>query len=520
VVQKRGRTEDVSVPSQPRLRTQEGVGSDGKTVTREFSIGDGSRTLVVDQFDESGKRVHREIRRERMNVDNGRILDTGGDKFSSSSSAGKQTGAVIEKKVVVRKMEKSQKIGLKLETLHTANNKSLFVAGIHPSGLLAKNQTSLILGDIILKINSFDLRENPILEIANSIISNSVGDIAIIASGATQSLTDFADFSRNKVEDDTETGVIANGETKVTAVEFDENSYGGSISSYMSSKVLRLSKADPLENVGFGMMTQITKWGPMLVVSEIYGKVEQSALKVGDAILAINGINFRGKPDPDRAASVLKKATKVVVIEYQRLSQMKSSLSFSGSAAMEKERSRSKSAGESRRSERIEEYDASFRTKVTRSKSVKGGVITSEKNSSPVRLPQSKRSTEPDHQLAPKFIPPKSDTFVVRVAREYLVQEFGISVISVNGILFVSEISLQGLLVGENVLPGDIILSINNMSFHENASAQEAEAQIRDARVLILEVKKQNGVPTSDPHQLKLKWRERLQCKKRSVESL
>jgi C-terminal processing protease CtpA/Prc len=462
----------------------------------------------VDQFDESGNRVNREIRRERRNADNGRILDTGGDKFSSSSSAGKQTGAVIEKKVVVRKMEKSQKIGLKLETLHTANSKSLFVAGIHPSGLLAKNQASLVLGDIILKINSFDFGENPILEIANSIISNSVGDIAIIASGAAQSLTDF---SRNKVEDE---------ETKVTAVEFDENSYGGSISSYMSSKVLRLSKADPLECVGFGMMAQITKWGPMLVVSEISGKVEQTALEVGDAILAINGINFRGKPDPDRAASVLKKATKVVVIEYQRLSQMKSSLSFSGSAAMEKERSRSKSAGESRRSKRIEEYDASFRTRVTPSKSVKGSVITPEKNSSPARLPQSKRSTEPDHQLVPKFIPPKSDTFVVRVAKEYPEQEFGISVESVHGILFVSEISLPGLLVGENVLPGDIILSINNMSFHENASVQEAEAQITDARVLILEVKKQNGAPTSDPHQLKLKWHERLQCKKRSVESL
>lgn len=519
VLYKRGKTGDISIASPPRVRTQKGVGA----VTRGFLVGDGGRTRVVDQFNDGGKQVNREIRRELPDAANGRMLDMIGDNLASSGALRTKPGS--EKKIVVRKMDKSQKIGLKLEELQSASDKSLFIAGIHPSGLLAKSQEgSLVLGDIIVKINGFDFRENPILEIANSIIRNSVGDITIIATGAARMSPESGDFSRNGLENDGEFAFIANIESKAASVDFDENSYGGSIGSYVSSKLLRVSKDNPSDSVGFGMMTQLTKWGPMLVVSEMLDKGLQTELKVGDAILAINGINFRGKPDPDRANSVLQKATKVIVVEYQRLSEMKSSLSLSGSAEMERDRRRANRSGEKRRSTRIEEFDASFRTKVNPSKSVEGDVVTSENYSiSPERLPRTSVGTPPMHHQAvsTRIVQPKDGSFFVNVSKEHPKQEVGITFEAVNGILFVSTISPDGILVGQNVVPGDVIFSINNESFTEAGTAREAEALISNSKVLILEVKTRNQATYNDPtSEQKLKWHEKLQCRKRMGESL
>eukprot|EP00980_Cylindrotheca_fusiformis_P021445 scaffold8301_cov184-Cylindrotheca_fusiformis.AAC.13 len=416
-------------------------------------------------------------------------------------------------------MEKLQKIGLKIELSHTSQGRFLIIAGILPSGLVAKNQGPLAVGDVVVKINGFDFLENPILEIANSIIGNCIGDVTIIATGTAESASALQEIARTTVEDDVETAFIANRTPEAAAPEFDESSYGGSIGSYISSKVLRITKSDPSDGVGFGMMTQITNWGPMLVVSEISGNKDQTELEVGDAILTINGIDFRGEPDPNRAASVLQKATNLVVVEYQRLSQMKKPLVFPPSAVMETERSGSKKTGRSRKSKRIDEFDACLSTKMTPSNTAEGSLGADArlgKQLSPDRRFQLSESAKPDQQVDQR----KLGNIFVKVKKAHARQEVGISFESVNGVLFVSRISKEGPLAGGEIAPGDIVLSINNSSFKENARVRDADALVRDARMLILEVRKQNDEASNDLSQPKLKWHQKLQCKRRGEETL
>jgi len=92
----------------------------------------------------------------------------------------------------------------------------------------------------------------------------------------------------------------------------------------MSSNVIRISKADPTESVGVIMTTKTTAWGALLIVSSIHSssKLANSELRVGDVILAINGISFSENPDAAKALSILHAAREAVLIEYQRLSNL------------------------------------------------------------------------------------------------------------------------------------------------------------------------------------------------------
>jgi hypothetical protein len=516
--------------SPPRQKTKEKIGSEvGKTLTREIWNKDGSLTLVVDQLDENGNRMKREIRRLRMNADNGKIMDTSVDSYSSQGSAlfakvgnkmmeeekKVEEERTIEKKVVVRKNSRSQKIGLVMDILKVSRNKrSLFVSGIHPSGLIAHAQTSLALGDIILSINGFDFCGNPKLGIANTIILNSMGELTIIAKASDQGFSDD-----NMTVFTAKAGIKT---TTRTSLDFDEVSYGRSKSNgtYNSSKIAKFSKSDPLLKVGLSTMAQITQWGVLLLVSDLSGKAAETELRVGDAILSINGVNFKGQPDPIRAAYILQKATKNVVVEYQRLPQRKISTPFSGSPKKEKGQNKS----ESEKSRSIEDLDASISMKGNRNGSIL--TIPEKKSASIGRLntsfldPRTTDSSKPSQRLAPQLVPSKSDIFVIRVTKKYQDQEVGISIENVNGILYVSRISLRGILVGKNIIPGDIILSINNKNFVENPNVKAAYSEIKNAlKVLIFEVQKPTEeLGNNNDEEPRSRWHDRMSCRKKVKE--
>mmetsp|Transcript_22686 Transcript_22686/g.56060 ORF Transcript_22686/g.56060 Transcript_22686/m.56060 type:complete len:830 (-) Transcript_22686:3768-6257(-) len=554
-VLKRGKTNGEESHSPPRVQTTEkAMKGAGKVVTSEVLNEDGSLTIVVDQIDENGERIHREIRRERYNADNGEVLrpqPSGPDPFlrptemhltdqdryqfdnrfiQHQSTPGpeppmqhsRRRKPPKQKRIVVTKTDMSQKLGIKLE-LHEGDTNILFVTGIHPSGLVAAAQSSLIVGDVIVSINGFDFMDNASLEIANTIIRNSTGEITIYAIDGEDSLDAF---SKETSVTEPETPLSSN------EMGFDESSYGGSIGTYMASKVVRITKSDPNESMGLKMVQQRSHWGLMLVVLEISGKALQSGINVGDAILAINGVNFRTKPDPDRADLVLRKATSVVVIEFQRLSGMNAALPAPRNKKAERPEKRPSppnNSMDSRISKSIEQFDATFQSHIS-ANSAKADSRTT--NTDSLRSKQTVRSGQPKQRtpskttpnnvdvLKPQFIPPKTNTMIVRVEKEFPQQDVGLKVEAINGILYVSKISLQGLLVGKSIVPGDIILSINRKWFLENPSVAEAEAQLRKAtKILVIEVKKSQA-SDNDVDPRKLKWHERIQCNKRSGEDV
>lgn len=294
----------------------------GQAVTTEIRNEDGTSTVIVDHFDEKGAKIRTEIRRKKINAENGGSLNSSGSYISPSDHK-EDTRA---KKVVVRKTSKDQHIGLKLMTLNTPSGPSIFVSDIRAFGLIAQARNSLSRGDEILNINGFDFRKDPNVEIANSIIRNSVGDLTIIARGFEKYFGDFSQFQEERTVETEWNGAVKRKEES-KSFDFDELSYGGSISSigsYMSSNVIRISKADPTESVGVIMTTKTTAWGALLIVSSIHSssKLANSELRVGDVILAINGISFSENPDAAKALSILQAAREAVIIEYQRLSNL------------------------------------------------------------------------------------------------------------------------------------------------------------------------------------------------------
>ncbi|CAJ1900259.1 unnamed protein product [Cylindrotheca closterium] len=549
-VLKRGKTNGERASSPARVRTTEkAMRGAGKVVTSEVLNEDGSLTIIVDEIDENGERIHREIRRERYNADNGEVLRpqfgadpsllpakmqlTEEDRYhfddhrymyqstpvpEHSMQHSRRRKPPKQKKIVVNKTDKFQKLGIKLE-LHEGDTNILLVTGIHPSGLIAAAQSSLVVGDMIVSINGFDFMDNASLEIANTIIRNSTGEITLYAIDGED---DLDGFSKETSVTEPETPFSSSADFR-NEMTFDEGSYGGSIGNYMASKVVRITKSDPSESIGLKLVQQRSHWGRMLVVLEVFGKAVQSGIEVGDAILAINGVNFRGKPDPLRAELVLRKATNVVVIEIQRLSGMNVALPAPRNKKAERPDKRApepKNSMDSRISKSIDQFDATFQTHMSlksneavRSKRTVGPGQSNERT-----LPK----TTPNNVdvLRPQFIPPKSKTIIVRVKKESPQQDVGLKVEAINGVLYVSKISLQGLLVGKSIVPGDIILSINNKWFLEYPSVADAEAQLRKpTKLFVIEVKKSPASPTGSDDK-KLKWHERIQCNKRSGEDV
>lgn len=570
-VQKRGNTGDTGgeeIENSSIRTTEEAIDGGGRVVTSEVLNGDGSLTIVVDQLDEYGERIHREIRRERHNAKADEIMrppsgpnpvfrpremplpDEGNfpyddfrfveqpdtDTEPPHIHSGRSKKPPKEKRVVVRKTDKSEKLGIKLE-LHEGDKNILIVTGVHPSGLVAAAYTPLEVGDVIVSINGFDFMENASLEIANTIIKNSTGEITIYAVDGEGNLDGY---SNQTSVTEPETPFSSSGDFR-NEMTFDESSYGGSVGTYMASRIVRITKSDPSENVGLKLVQQRSHWGLMLVVLESSGKAIQSGINVGDAILAINGVGFRSRADPDRAALLLRAATNVVVIEFQRLAEMNAALP----APRNKKAARPggdkrapvlSNSVDHRISRTIDQFDATYATFQTTASPNAARPTMADSMTAKNDSHNSKRSTDSGqskgrsppkaaHQkppgknnvdvLKPRVVPPKPNAVVVRVQKESPDQDVGLKVEAINGVLYVSKISLQGLFVGKSIVPGDIILSINKQWFLDNPSVAEAEAIMRKAKHIVLEVKK-GPVGSGDIDESKLKWHERIQCYKRT----
>ena len=283
--------------------------------------------------------------------------------------------------------------------------------------------------------------------------------------------------------------------------EFDEDSYDASLNGYQSCKIVQFPKLDPQEDVGLTLETKHTKWGRLLLVSEIspFSKLHYSGLQVGDAVLEINSFCFRETPDADIANGLLKEAWGDVVIEYQPLSHMTTTTNSpttpsSSSSKDEQQSTPAEPQPESRITESVK-FDGA---RCIRTEQVNPDGSTSIKIE---ELPPSalrnkdktKKSTTVTMEQPSQFIPEinphhnhHSNVATIMVRKQSPSDDVGIILAKAKdeGFLFVTKVSPTGLLAGKPVLPGDKILSINDKDFrsHRNKpSVQDAYAEIRNA---------------------------------------
>ncbi|VEU43397.1 unnamed protein product [Pseudo-nitzschia multistriata] len=287
--------------------------------------------------------------------------------------------------------------------------------------------------------------------------------------------------------------------------EFDEESYGASLFGYNASSNVRIIKSYCDEDIGFKMLEITTEWGRLLVVSNVTPRSLASCtdLKVGDAILSINGISFRKKASAARASSIIRDAHREVYIEYQKLS------SFSPAVPVDLQ-IRHHEKGEVLKTRSFDSYDSVSKKQadVSHSEKLKGNeensslekalasgqekqvgryapqrrqnspVNTSERRqNSPVNTPERRQNSSVNTPVRRKNSSVNYQKLRVTVTKDEKKQTVGISLATVNNKLIVTEISAKGLLRHSPLVHGDTILAINGDAQHSEMlldSSQES----------------------------------------------
>ena len=100
-------------------------------------------------------------------------------------------------------------------------------------------------------------------------------------------------------------------------------------------------------------------------------------------------------------------------------------------------------------------------------------------------------TSQPGHVLLPQVDSKGANIIVLTVTKKHPSQEVGISLGTVDGVLYVTSLSPSGLFVGKPILPGDTVLSINNYDFRKEPKVKDAYAVILNAPTTVtIEIKK------------------------------
>jgi C-terminal processing protease CtpA/Prc len=449
----------------------------------------------------------------------------------------KLSGAIV---VVVKMKSSSHNPGLRLGTKETSTGRVLHIADINPSSPFTN--TPLRVGDVVISINNVDLQDNADVVDAYSALGKSKDEIAVVARKSEESLTEFLEdrkarvkpyagvksrervFEATPVVEPSNSHQISPAERPIgstlkkievtslpdempapslcdTSFEFDEESYGASLNGYNSSKLIHIAKSYPQESLGLDLSLVSTEWGALLTIVRIspYCKAASTGIRVGDAILAINGVDFRENANVEQAQSVIKQARKDVDIEIQQLSLRPTTIpekqtNFNdGITILE-----SNNVGVVRT--RTFDSNDDF---LTQSETLKiAGKVDKEDpyNSSAsmrsldipmVRRTQSSTPKEDDRSSLALQRTKKFRKVWITVVKEHAREIVGISFTTIQNKLIVTDVSPSGLLRGAPVLPGDTILSINGVNFSRDPNAEYAFALVvRAPKELLFEVLK------------------------------
>jgi C-terminal processing protease CtpA/Prc len=473
-----------------------------------------------------------EILEKKMAPDGSMILsketDISEPVVIKANESWKLSGALA---VAVKLTSANQNPGIQIGTRETSIGRVLYVSEISQTSPFA--QTPLRVGDILLSINDIDLEENADVVGAYSALGNSKDEISIVARKAAESLNEFlyerkertkafcerkavrstqanlvnnspdksqrssstSGSRRTKPVERTESDQQKNKETSIVkpqtksdpgndSFEFDEESYGASLNGYNSSKQIKIVKSHPHESVGLDLEPIETDWGKLLTVANILpnSKAAKTPIKVGDAILAINGVDLRDSPDVEAAFSVIKRARSEVIVDIQQLSLYPIEVSSADSKPQDNITILAHDTVGVVRTRTFDSNDDFIAQ--TGTLKIAGRLDnTSVSGDWTENAPEIDANREalviPASSLAdggsPTPNPPKKHRKVwVTIRKEYPSEKVGITFAALEKRLIVTNVSPSGLLRGTPVLPGDTILSINGADFSVDPDARYA----------------------------------------------
>jgi C-terminal processing protease CtpA/Prc len=509
--------------------------------------------LLDSSFEEEQERKTTKISMNKRMVADGSMVITQACEVNEPASiktneSWKLSGAII---IRIRKSSASQKPGLRMGIKDTSTGRVLFVADISPSSPFAR--TPLRVGDVVLSINNVNLQENADVVDAYSALGKSGEEFSLVARKAEESLDGFlaskglqshtSDTSRrwdtesvsgsqNSMESsgtpvrsgsqrggyvdrdiDTENvhpvasrhqpGPKVPPGTPRKSFEFSEESYGGSIYGYNSSRIVSVVKNDPYDDVGLGLHVIHSNLGRFLRVSHVvpHSKAASKDIKIGDVVLAINGVGFRDNPDIERALSLIKQARKEVIFEIQQLSNCSFAIPTVPVATFD-EKGRTVSEPESVGVVRTRTFDSnddflnqtgtlkiSGKLEPTMeeeelnesSLTVEASNLKGLRGTGELGTTGSLRSQEGDRNDFRRKTNKKLQRLLIVVTKDYQSQQVGIHFTTFNGKLLVTKVSPWGLLRGAPVIPGDTILSINKVSFRVSPDENKAFRVVNDS---------------------------------------
>jgi len=490
------------------------LNSEGKVRKREKMAGDGSMLISKDT----------EIK---------------GPVSITTNESWKLSGVIV---VNIEKSYPSENPGIRFGSKETPAGRVIYISEMSPSSPFTN--TPIRTGDIILSINNMNLYNTNVIG-AYSALGKSGQRITLVAKKGGESLNDFlldgrgqsvnqegkslsgqpsiislvtagtvgttisggsergeSSFSEESLDDTLTDGVISFSPNRIREsntqkksfstpsttrddFEFDEQSYGASLFGYNASSTITIVKTYRDEDVGLELMVISTEWGRLLAVSRISPRslASDTDLKVGDAILTINGTSLRRNPSVERASSLVRGAPRLVTIEFQKLSSFSPAVPMDRTELQVKENEtpklKSTNSPESHTSQSLEE------------------LLGKEKlffSGGPLSSGQQKEGEFQSSPCRPKSSGKRQKLRVI-VTKEYKGQEVGIDVQVVNDNLIVKKVSSKGLLRNAPLVYGDTILSINGVSFKNDPDVEEAVKVVKNApRQVAFEVLKTKNI--------------------------
>lgn len=495
-----------------------------------------------------------EFLERRMTSDGSMILsketDVSEPISGKANESWKLSGALA---VSVKKSSTDPNPVIQIGTREASSGRVLFVSNISPSSPFI--HTPLRIGDILLSINDIDLEQNVDVVGAYAALGKSDDEVSIVARKAAESLDEFL---RNRKEiikvhacrlcgENEATSVKTSQETsqkgassnkslgskkeqqredqtnikcaqrtqqnrihdvRSKSFEFEEESYGASFNGYNSSKMIKITKSHPQESIGFDLVPVATEWGNLLTISDITPRSQaaETPIRVGDAILAINGVDLRVHPNVESALSVIKRARTDVNIELQQLSLYPTDFPSKESSLKECTTILEPDNVGVVRTRTFDSNDEFLKQRETMR--ISGNVDHHPprnarlKEDSDPKDPRVEKPTAPTNLdiVGDDIGPPKTKQHRkvwVAIKKEFPNEKVGISFASLERRLIVTNVSPSGLLRATPVLPGDTILSINGVDFSRDPDVKYAFELVSGAvEEVLLEILK-TGFPVN-----------------------
>ncbi len=379
--------------------------------------------------------------------------------------------------------------GLRFGTKKTSSGFVTFISEISPTSIFKK--TPLRIGDIIVSINRISFFNNADIFDAYAALWKSEKRITLVAKKGEESLNDFLLSQRGQgdaaqakslngsvntgltLQSSGTLGTNASGESRQHSKTDGSKSFSsrltdehdtsrssrssksretpsenGNVSSASknvdedsnSSRRITITKKRHDEFIGLELSEVATAWGNLLTVSKITpgSKAASSELKVGDAILTVNGISFKNNPNASSAISLLRKSQKEVCIEFQKFS------SFSAAVKADLKKS----------------IDVSEDSEMLANSMISHG----------------------EGSIAKQKVPKKRQKVLVTVTKDHPGQKIGLDFALIHDKLVVTDVHPKGLLRNAPLMYGDTILSINGVNLEKEPVAKEAFDLVKNAR--------------------------------------